>query len=382
NRSGAESVAAWPIEDRLHRQRLRIDLDDRRRLPGALPGREDRAVARPADVVDAEAEGDLVARRRCLAAREPEKRLAAPRRHVKRLAVGRHLETVGAGGLAARHFLPARRGVPFPELAILLAGHHPLRRRRRASAGKKVAGDEPTVGQPANRVQADRIGGHRAPEPRQDGRLRARVELEHFDRLSPAVPDDEETMHVAAARHERKTVRRESGRIRRSRTRTVGLLVEAILRRRGRIRLDRRPVTDANQVESAAAAEDARDDPRIARDDDEILRTLLPADEFHIGTVHTGRWRPRLRRWLGRGKRHGQERGQGCEKGEAFHDSSLSITAFDVASISSIFSGCLPPASAKSGRPPPAPPTIDAISFTICPALIFDVRSGVTATTI
>ena len=39
------------------------------------------------------------------------------------------------------------------------------------------------------------------------------------------------------------------------------------------------------------------------------------------------------------------------------------------ASISSIFSGCLPPASAKSGRPPPPPPTIGAISFTICPAL-------------
>ena len=49
---------------------------------------------------------------------------------------------------------------------------------------------------------------------------------------------------------------------------------------------------------------------------------------------------------------------------------SFVTTAWLASSISSIFSGCLPPASAKSGRPPPPPPTIGAISFTIWPALI------------
>src|SRR5438128_1817522 len=61
--------------------------------------------------------------------------------------------------------------------------------------------------------------------------------------------------------------------------------------------------------------------------------------------------------------------------------SSLATTLSLAASMSSIFSGCLPPASAKSGRPPPLPPTIGAISLTIWPALTRLVRSDVTETT-
>src|SRR6185436_8614813 len=48
---------------------------------------------------------------------------------------------------------------------------------------------------------------------------------------------------------------------------------------------------------------------------------------------------------------------------------------------SAIFEGSLPPASAKSGRPPPPPPTIGAISLTMRPAWIREVRSLVTETT-
>src|SRR5262249_43161742 len=51
-------------------------------------------------------------------------------------------------------------------------------------------------------------------------------------------------------------------------------------------------------------------------------------------------------------------------------------------SSSSIFSGCLPPASAKSGRPPPRPPTIGASSRTTSPAFTRPVTSGVTLATI
>ncbi len=45
-------------------------------------------------------------------------------------------------------------------------------------------------------------------------------------------------------------------------------------------------------------------------------------------------------------------------------DSIFSITLPAEASISSIFDGSLPPASAKSGRPPPLPPTIGANCLT------------------
>ena len=55
-------------------------------------------------------------------------------------------------------------------------------------------------------------------------------------------------------------------------------------------------------------------------------------------------------------------RGSGSEP-EAYASAFSRIAAL-AASISSMFSGCLPPASAKSGRPPPPPPTMGASSLT------------------
>src|SRR6185503_2492467 len=125
-RSGAELGRVGHRHDLAYGERARIDLDRFPALTG-LPDGEQRAVARPMNVVDAETERDLVARRRRRAARDAKERLAAPRRDVKCLAVVGELDAVRAGRLAAGHLLPPRRGVPFPELAVALAAEHALR---------------------------------------------------------------------------------------------------------------------------------------------------------------------------------------------------------------------------------------------------------------
>src|SRR5690606_30448761 len=97
------------------------DLPDLRLLAGALPDREQGAVAGPANVVDPEAERDLVPRDLRRPARDSRERLAAPRRHVDGAAVVRKLDAVRARRLAARHLLPAAVRMPLPQLAVRLA---------------------------------------------------------------------------------------------------------------------------------------------------------------------------------------------------------------------------------------------------------------------
>ena len=115
-------------------------------------------------VVDAEAERDLLAIDRRLAARQPEERLTPPRRDVQRLAVVGQLEPVGARRLAARNLLPAAGGVPFPQLAVLLAGEHLLRRlAEEAPRGRKLLAMKPPSGRP--RTELRPIGSGATAQP-------------------------------------------------------------------------------------------------------------------------------------------------------------------------------------------------------------------------
>src|SRR5688500_2264380 len=75
-------------------------------------------------------------------------------------------------------------------------------------------------------------------------------------------------------------------------------------------------------------------------------------------------------------------RGLGDPPDRSSYESSFSTSVRLADSRSGIFATSLPPASAKSGRPPPRPPTIGASCFTTSPAGTFFVRSGVTPTTI
>src|SRR6185436_15136345 len=148
-RAGAELRRVDLRQDLAHGERARIDLHGFPALSGLADG-EQRAVARPVNVVDAKAERNFVARRRRGAAGNTEERLAAPLRDIQRLAVVGELDAVRAGRFAARHLLPSGRRVPFPELAVALAAHHALRRLARAAARQEIRRDEAAIRETAN----------------------------------------------------------------------------------------------------------------------------------------------------------------------------------------------------------------------------------------
>src|SRR5436190_4098996 len=187
-RVARERRVVRPGQEVAHGERPRVDLHDAGATVarvGDLAGREQRAVAREVDVVDAKPERDLVALRRRRAAREANERLAAPRGEVERLAVGGELDAVRASGLAARDLLPAARGVPLPELAVLLAGHHLLQRGLPAAARQPVGRDEAAVRQAADRVQTDRLGRDHAADPREARRREAQTLNTSIDSRAP-----------------------------------------------------------------------------------------------------------------------------------------------------------------------------------------------------
>ena len=97
----------------------------------ALPDREQRlSSSRPVNVVDPEAERDLVAAGFLVAARQADERLAAPRGHVERLAVFGQLDAVRAGGFAAGHLLPLPLACAIPRARRSSRRCHHLRASR------------------------------------------------------------------------------------------------------------------------------------------------------------------------------------------------------------------------------------------------------------
>src|SRR5438552_18654525 len=89
--------------------------------------------------------------------------------------------------------------MPFPQLAVDLAaeklGHG-------GAARTKFRGDEASIRQRHHGVQVDRIRGHRASDPCQGRCLRARVELEDFDRFPPPMVDAVQGMDRVPSRPE------------------------------------------------------------------------------------------------------------------------------------------------------------------------------------
>src|SRR5207302_1507470 len=116
-------VVIWLLDEFLDFQSVRIDLHDirslRTRRRASLTGAEQRAIRRPADVIDAKPERNAIAFRRRLTARKAEERLASPRGNVEPFAILRNFQPVCSGGFASRNDLPSRAGVPFPDLAVI-----------------------------------------------------------------------------------------------------------------------------------------------------------------------------------------------------------------------------------------------------------------------
>src|SRR2546430_6733731 len=104
-------------------------------------------------IVEAEADRNLIALDRRLAARESNERLAAPAGHVEPLAVFRDLDAVRTGRFAAWHDLPPCRGVPLPELAVFLAGLH-VGASARGASRLKIRRRKAAFRQRNDRVQA------------------------------------------------------------------------------------------------------------------------------------------------------------------------------------------------------------------------------------
>ncbi len=183
--------------------------------------------------------------------------------------------------------------MPFPELTVHGAVHHPLHRLiARVEVGRQKA----AIGQPANRVEADRIGRNGATDPRDGGHVRARVDLEDLDRLAGAVADYEEVVDRAATGCDIKTVGRELSRARGRRAIRIGFRIELLDRRVRRVRRVAHVVARPDQRHAAGAGERRGDDP-VGPERDEILGALLPADV--VVAWLTGWWRRELRR-LGR----------------------------------------------------------------------------------
>ena len=123
--------------------------------------------------------------------------------------------------------------MPFPDLAIILAGQHFPSRARIDIAREKIRSGKSAFGQSDDGVQADRLGRNRASDPGQRGRFRSRIEVENFDRFSAAVMNGVQSMDGIAAGSKRETVRAEHrflGSIRRAGAGVVGLPIELFFR--------------------------------------------------------------------------------------------------------------------------------------------------------
>src|SRR5262249_6908377 len=125
-----------------------------------------------------------------LPARQTDHRLTPPAADIEPLAVVRDLQAVRARRLAARYFLPSACGVPFPQLAVVLARHHLRTSGRVLTARREMRGYEATIRESDDGVEADRIGRNGTSGPGEHRRPRARVELEDLDRLAVAMVDD------------------------------------------------------------------------------------------------------------------------------------------------------------------------------------------------
>src|SRR5882672_3057280 len=139
--------------------------------------------------------------------------------------------------------------MPFPQLAVLLASLH-VRSSTSGASWLKVRCCETALGQSDDRVQTHWVWRHRAADPRQRGRLRAGVELEHLDRFPVAMMDDIQGMEGVPARTKKEAVRSELvlffG-IDRPRARIVGLGVEALFEVRAWVQRGRGLVSDVYQ---------------------------------------------------------------------------------------------------------------------------------------
>ena len=251
-------VAARIVDDLVILHRLRVYLADHRAGPGpaclppagigsALPGHEQQSVGRPPYVVHPESERDLVALHRRLTARETHERPVAPFGDVVPLSVLGNLEPVRTGRFAARHLLPSGAGVPFPDLAVVLAFEQ-LGRKSAAPTGGlarvEIRGGKAAVGQGCDGVQADGIGGDGAADPRDGRLLGANRHFEDLDRFAKAVVNDIERVDAVAARFQIETVGSEFLSVRafeRAGARIVGFCVEAFFRGGIREQPGRRP---------------------------------------------------------------------------------------------------------------------------------------------
>src|SRR4030095_7302955 len=129
--AGPECGARRFTDDLAHGQRLGIDLHDVRSLRtgrSALACGQDRAIRGPPDVIDTKSQRNLVPLGWRLPACQSKERLTAPGSHVKTSPIRGDLEPHRPRRLCARNLVPSCRGVPFPELAVLVARHHFLAR--------------------------------------------------------------------------------------------------------------------------------------------------------------------------------------------------------------------------------------------------------------
>src|SRR5580700_2220590 len=137
------------------------------------------------DVVYAKTQWNRIPLYRSLTARQPQEGLASPRGYVQPLPVSRNLNAVSSRGFTARHFAPAFSRVPFPEFAIVFAGHHlHAGSARICSALQEIGRDKAAARQWNDRVQSNRVRGDCAPDPGQNRGLAAGIDLEDFDGFS------------------------------------------------------------------------------------------------------------------------------------------------------------------------------------------------------
>ena len=158
------------IEHLADRERLRVDLHDLPMLrirARALPDREQRAVARPVDVVDAEAERDLVALRLASRRARTGRTTGCPTRRCRASCRRRESSTPFAPAASLPGtFCQPPPGCHSQSSPFFSPAHHLLQRVGAAPRGRKFVVTKPPSGRPRTEFRPIGSGAIDAADPR------------------------------------------------------------------------------------------------------------------------------------------------------------------------------------------------------------------------